>query len=557
MTPTAYSLVLAGHGSRDPQGVAEFEAMAHLLKEHLKEEQIQVKHGYLEFASPTISQSIRSCIDEGAEQVVVVPALLFAATHAKNDMPGELAALRNEFPQIDIKYAAAMDLHPLLLKLARERIIEAESASLASGKISRADTCLLLVGRGTSDPDANSEISKLCRMLEEGMGFGTSFVCYSGTAKPTIEDGLKAALKLGKKRIIVLPFLLFNGVLVKRIQDTAAAMQERQSPNAAGETTEILTAGYMGVHPHLAEVFAERAREGIMGKATMDCSLCKYRVQIVGFERQVGEVQKSNHLRDPRTGELPPAKQLSPYQPHPIEAESMEIIAAGTQFQHLSPLERSIAMRLVHTAGDFSAADDIFFSSGAAEAGVRALLRLRRLVTDVTMVESGLKRSILKDLNISTWCGVHEEEAYLLAGSQGLTRSAAGIRLAFEKFGNDIIVAIGDAPTAIYELVRLVNEHYWRPQLVIGLPVGFVGTVDSKNKLRDCLQIPRITNAGTRGGSPWAATVLNALLIEALARAANAQKDAAKVSAQESTFIKTGEKLETALTNEPSLESIP
>jgi precorrin-8X/cobalt-precorrin-8 methylmutase len=211
---------------------------------------------------------------------------------------------------------------------------------------------------------------------------------------------------------------------------------------------------------------------------------------------------------------------IKPYEPHPIEAESMEIIERGRDWKNFSGLEKSIAMRLVHTSGDFSVPDELFFSPGAAEAGVRALLRLRRIATDVTMVESGIKRALLKDLAVTTWCGVHDEEAFLLARETGLTRSAAGIRLAFEKFGNDIILAIGDAPTAVIEAIRLVEEQHWRPQLIIGLPVGFVGTENCKEKLRQCLQIPRITNRGTRGGSPWAASVINAMLIDSLNRVA-------------------------------------
>ena len=104
----------------------------------------------------------------------------------------------------------------------------------------------------------------------------------------------------------------------------------------------------------------------------------------------------------------------------------------------------------------------------------------------------------------------------MLAQNAGITRSAAGIRRAWEKFGNDVIVAIGDAPTAIAETIRLVRESGWRPQLVIGLPVGFVGTRECKDELRRCLQVPRITNSGTRGGSPWAASVVNALMIGAV-----------------------------------------
>ena len=150
------------------------------------------------------------------------------------------------------------------------------------------------------------------------------------------------------------------------------------------------------------------------------------------------------------------------------------------------------------------------------EAGIRALLRCKRVVTDVTMVQTGLKRALLEQLGIDTWCGVHDRETHLMSEALGITRSAAGIRRGFEKWGNDVIVAIGDAPTAIAEAVRLIRDHGWRPQLVIGLPVGFVGTRETKELLRRCLQVPRITNGGTRGGSPWAASVVNGMMIDAV-----------------------------------------
>ena len=137
-------------------------------------------------------------------------------------------------------------------------------------------------------------------------------------------------------------------------------------------------------------------------------------------------------------------------------------------------------------------------------------------MTDVTMVSSGLKRALLQQLDIDVWCGVHDRETHMLSENAGITRSAAGIRRAWEKWGNDIVLAIGDAPTAIAETTRLVRELGWRPQLVIGLPVGFVGTRESKDDLRRCLQVPRITNSGTRGGSPWAASVVNAMMIGAV-----------------------------------------
>jgi precorrin-8X/cobalt-precorrin-8 methylmutase len=528
-TDTKFGIVIAGHGSRDPDAVREFEALVKLVQQRAPEHVIH--HGYLEFSSPTISEAIEQNIAAGMTQIAVVPGVLLAARHAKNDMPSELLAMASKYPKIDFHFGAPLNLHPQLLQLAQERIIEAESTSQQT--IRRDDTCLVLVGRGTTDPDANGEVSKLARMLEEGMGFGGVYVCYSGTAKPLVSDGLRAAAMLGFARIIVLPFFLFDGVLVKRIYAAADALREREL------ALEVLSAGYFGAHPYVADVMIERAREAIEGRAAMNCTLCKYRVQIVGFEAQVGEPQQAHHMQVSglleKVGLLKKESLMNSvvnnsasklvseskvafaaYVPHPIEAESFRIIAAGRDWSSFPPEQLTALQRLVHTSGDFEAVNDLYFSAGAIENGIRALLRCRRVVVDVTMVQSGLKRALIEQLGIETWCGVHDRETYLMAEAHGITRSAAGIRRAWEKFGNDIILAIGDAPTAIMEATRLIREHGWRPQLVIGLPVGFVGTRECKDELKRCLQVPRITNSGTRGGSPWAATIVNALMIDAV-----------------------------------------
>jgi precorrin-8X/cobalt-precorrin-8 methylmutase len=508
----SYSIVVAAHGSRDPAGVREVEALVALMKKRAPTRSIAL--GFLEFALPTIDEGVRAAIAAGAERVVMLPALLLAATHAKNDMPGELAVLKRDFPGVEFHFGAPMDLHPQMLRLAQQRIVEAETSSQRAVK--RSDSCLVVVGRGTTDPDANSEVSKLARMLEEGLGFGASFVCYSGTAEPGLAEGLHRAARLGFERMVVFPYFLFDGVLVKRIYAAADELQARYPE------LEVLKAGYLGAHDDVAAVFLERAQEGMEGRANMNCSLCKYRVQIVGFEEQVGAPQQPHHMqvrglasKSAAAKESVPA-QWRPYEPHPIEAESFRIIEAGRDWSGMPEGIRRVAQRLVHTSGDFNVVDELFFSAGAVEIGVRALLRCRRVVTDVTMVASGLKRALLQQLDIDVWCGVHDRETHMLSENAGITRSAAGIRRAWEKWGNDIVLAIGDAPTAIAETTRLVREVGWRPQLVIGLPVGFVGTRESKDDLRRCLQIPRITNSGTRGGSPWAASAVNAMMIGAV-----------------------------------------
>ncbi|WP_317205250.1 precorrin-8X methylmutase [Janthinobacterium sp.] len=505
-------IVVAGHGSRDPDAVREFEELVELVRARAPDD--IVSHGYLEFSSPTIAEAVAANLAAGARQVAVVPGVLLAARHAKNDMPAEVQALARDYPDIDFHFGAPLNLHPQLLQLAQERIVEAEATSPAT--VRRADTCLVLVGRGTTDPDANGEVAKMARMLEEGMGFGSAHVCYSGTATPLVADGLRAAARMGYARLVVLPFFLFDGVLVKRIYAAADDLAEREPD------IEVLKAGYLGVHPHVADVLIERAREAVDGRAAMNCSLCKYRVQIVGFEQQVGEPQRAHHLAvrgllaQDGAEKSPAAPVYTPYEPHPIEAESFRIIAAGRDWSAFPAAHLTVLQRLVHTSGDFDAVNDLYFSPGAIESGIRALLRCKRVLTDVTMVQTGLKRALLEQLGIDTWCGVHDRETHLMSAQYGITRSAAGIRRGWEKFGNDVVLSIGDAPTAITEAVRLIRDHGWRPQLVIGLPVGFVGTRESKDELRRCLQVPRITNSGTRGGSPWAASVVNGMMIDAL-----------------------------------------
>src|SRR5574340_914374 len=236
------AIVVAGHGSRDTDGIREFESLVALLKRRVPER--IVAHGYLEFATPTIDDAVRAALEAGAQGVALVPGVLFAARHAKNDLPSELLALQHEFPDRPLVFGAPLGLHPKLLQLAQQRIVAAEATS--PRVLNRADSCLVLVGRGTTDPDANSEVCKLARMLEEGMGFGGSFVCYSGTAKPPVADGLRSVARLGFSRLVVLPYFLFDGVLVKRIYAAADALAQRES-------VEVLKADYLGVHEAVAD----------------------------------------------------------------------------------------------------------------------------------------------------------------------------------------------------------------------------------------------------------------------------------------------------------------
>ena len=147
----------------------------------------------------------------------------------------------------------------------------------------------MVVGRGASDPDANSNVVKVMRLLWEGMGFGWGETCFSGVTFPLVEPGLEHAARLGFKRIVVFPYFLFTGILVQRIYDHTDLVAQRHPE------IEFIKASYLNDHPLVLDTFAERVDEILEGRNLMNCQLCKYREQVLGFESEVGLPQESHH----------------------------------------------------------------------------------------------------------------------------------------------------------------------------------------------------------------------------------------------------------------------
>ncbi len=203
--------------------------------------------------------------------------------------------------------------------------------------------------------------------------------------------------------------------------------------------------------------------------------------------------------------------------PEEIEAESFRIIEAEVGPHPWSPTEWPIVRRVIHTSADFEFTTSLFISPEAVARAVAALRGGKGIVTDTTMALSGISKPRLKRFGIRTSCHVADPDVATLAQAQGITRSVAAMRKALDDPANGIFV-IGNAPTALFELLRLVRERGVRPDLVIGLPVGFVGAAESKEQLMITapeFDLPFITNRGRKGGSTIAAAVVNALLIMA------------------------------------------
>lgn len=278
-------LLLVGHGSRDEDAVAEFGTLARTVAARLPE--FAVDHAFLEFATPVIRDGLDALTRRGAKRIFALPGMLFAAGHVKNDVPSVLNTYAAQHPGVEIRYGRDLGIDPRLLRAAGDRIQEALDA--AKGEVPAHETLLAVVGRGTSDSDANSNVSKVTRLLWEGFGFGWAETLYSGVTFPLVAPGLEHAARLGFRRIIVFPYFLFTGILVNRIYEHTDQVARRYPG------IELVKAPYLNDHPLVIDTIIDRARELRDGSPNMNCQMCKYRQQILGFEDEVGLAQASHH----------------------------------------------------------------------------------------------------------------------------------------------------------------------------------------------------------------------------------------------------------------------
>ncbi len=281
------AILICGHGSRDVEAVDEFYQLADHMKQRFPDRLCEI--GFLEFASPVIAQGADKLVEQGAKNITAIPGMLMAAGHAKNDIPSEINELNAHYKDqgVHITYGTELGVHPKMLQAAQARVEEAEQEF--GDDYDRKDCLLVVVGRGASDSDANSNISKITRMLEEGMGFGWAITCYSGVTSPLVDEALVKAHKLGFKKVIVFPYFLFTGRLVKKIYawaDDYAA----QHPDV-----QVVNAPYLNDHELVIDTFIEKLEATENGTGNMNCQMCQYRVQIVGAEHKVGTPQQGHH----------------------------------------------------------------------------------------------------------------------------------------------------------------------------------------------------------------------------------------------------------------------
>jgi len=263
-----------GHGSRDPRGAREFHELISLLRE--RDPDLLIEGGFIELSRPPISECVSRLVADGAREISAVPLMLLAAGHAKDDIPATLVREKMSHPGIDFHYGRALGIRPELLMLMDERI------SVVVTQDEKRETAVLVVGRGSSDPDANSDLAKISRLFYEGRPYPLVESSFVSLAPPNVPEALERCRRLGVRRVVVFSYFLFTGILEERIR--------KQSEEFAAENPgiEVRYAGYFGPDARVAGLILDRYRESLEGDIRMNCDVCVHRVALPGFEEKVG-----------------------------------------------------------------------------------------------------------------------------------------------------------------------------------------------------------------------------------------------------------------------------
>lgn len=273
-------LLLVGHGSRSPESVAEMGALARQVADALPH--VAVRLGYLEMSDPPAGPVADELVALGCRRIVVLPLMLLAAGHGKSDVPAVVVEARLRHPEVEFVFASPLGVARDLVAILGDAVDKTGGRGLP----------LLLVARGTSDPDANAEAHRAARLVAEWTGAPDLQVAFTGVTWPLVPDALRAMARLGHERVALAFWFLCNGRLVERARgDVATFVGEAPT----GER-EVVDAGYLGPDPRVIPLIAERYREALAGAAPVySCDTCAYRAPFPGLEDRVGQAVGVGH----------------------------------------------------------------------------------------------------------------------------------------------------------------------------------------------------------------------------------------------------------------------
>jgi sirohydrochlorin cobaltochelatase len=290
------AVLVVGHGSREDRANREFEALVAGFRARLGARVAEVAQAYVELATPLLDDAL-AALAARHRTVVVLPLFLFLVGHAKNDVPLALARARAAHPAVRFLAGRELGIHTVLLQLLYERAAAAlppgptpvDAAAQPPAPDSSppprdeaARTIAIVLGRGSSDPDANAEFCKLARLFGEGRGFAAVLPAFVGITTPLLNEALELAARARPGRILIVPHLLFAGRLIERITADAADFAARYP------WIRTTVAAHLGPDPRLLEVLEQRLADALAGSGGLPCDTCQYRVPVAGVASQVG-----------------------------------------------------------------------------------------------------------------------------------------------------------------------------------------------------------------------------------------------------------------------------
>ncbi len=296
--PLQEGLVVIVHGTRSAAGVTQAWDLVNQVR--ALDPGRPLAAGFLEFAPPTVDEAIDGLVAAGCSALVAVPLVLLGAGHLKNDGPAALARARRRHPRARFRYARELGIHPLVLAVAEDRVRSCLS------ELPPGPSAVVLVSRGSTDPDANADLYKVARLLADrplqpGQGPGTGATgpasapfpifepAFVSLARPSVPEALERCRRLGARRVSVVPYFLFTGLLVDRIATQARAW------GRAHPGVQVAVGKEMAPDARLARLVLERHAEAQAGGASMNCDCCVYRAPLPGYEDRVGAPIPHDH----------------------------------------------------------------------------------------------------------------------------------------------------------------------------------------------------------------------------------------------------------------------
>ena len=269
-------LLLVGHGSRSDAGRKELLQLGQLVADAVDGTAVEV--GFLEMTDPPADVAAGRLVARGARHIGVVPLMLNSAGHSKSDVPAVVLEARACYPDVTFTYGRPLGIDQALLSVAFDRI----------AAVGGTEQPLLVVARGTTEPEANADAYRVARLLAEWSTPPFVQPAFSGLTWPSVPEGLELCRVLGAGRVVAFAWYLSTGRLIERMQAQYAAFTERTG-------ISVLDAGYLGPDPRLVPVILDRYREALDGSAAVNCDVCSYRAPFPGVEERVGQPRGVGH----------------------------------------------------------------------------------------------------------------------------------------------------------------------------------------------------------------------------------------------------------------------